>query len=836
MSSAVRFDIPPQQLPSALLKFSEQSGVTVTSPGDLVEGKNSPGVVGTFDARGALSQILTETSLGYEIVDNNTVLITSGGAKRGVPAQPGARSTAAGLATNAEEPQKNPSFWQRFRLAQTDSRQDVSGRSDGGESAGAPAPVTLEEVIVSAQKRTERLQDVPVPVTAISAQTLISNNQVQLKDYYTKVPGLNLTEGTYGGSIISIRGITSGVQNDNTTSVVVDDVPYGISSAVGPGEVVPELDPSELSRIEVLRGPQGTLYGASSMGGLLKYVTIDPSTESASGHLQVSVGDVRNGDQLGYSARGAVNVPLGDSIAIRASGFTRRDPGYIDDPVHGRDGVNWGTVSGGRVSGLWRLPGTFALKLTALYQESHTRGNSYVNLVPGASFEDLKQSTVPDSGGYRKKLQLYSANLTGEIGRASLTSVSAYSVSDNAFLFDATPLVGSVAKAVYGVTGAPSIQVENADKFTQEIRVALPLGSKVDWLAGVFYDHENIPQYQNIIAADFTTGAPAGPIAFFGLPADFEEYAAFTNLTFHMTDRFDLQVGGRGSQNEQSLTQTNIGPLFGGTFVRPQLRSKDSSVTYLVTPQFKVSPDLMVYARLASGYRPGGPNLNAALGAGAQPEYGPDKTLNYEIGIKGDAGNHLLTFDASVYRIDWQDMLINLRSPVGSYKANAGTAKSQGIDLALEVRPLRGLSVSGWVAWNDAELTGNFPATSTVAGFSGDRLPFSSRFSGSLSVDQEFPITSTLSGFAGASVSYVGERRGSFVGATATRDTFPSYAKADVLAGVRSGSWTASLFANNVTDRRGVVNGGTANLFTNASIYIQPRSVGLTFEKTFEAQ
>jgi iron complex outermembrane receptor protein len=240
----------------------------------------------------------------------------------------------------------------------------------------------------------------------------------------------------------------------------------------------------------------------------------------------------------------------------------------------------------------------------------------------------------------------------------------------------------------------------------------------------------------------------------------------------------------------------------------------------------------MVYARLASGYRPGGPNSNAALGVPAQ--YGPDRTQNYEVGVKGAALDGLLSFDASVYHIDWKDLIITLREPrIGaSYKANAGEAKSEGVDLSVEVRPASGLTLSAWGAWNAAELSAAFPATSTVRGADGERLPFSSRFSSNISAEQEFGLTDRLAGFVGGDVSYVGNRLGIFT-ASGVREVFPSYTKVDLRAGVRADSWSATFYANNVGDKRGVINGGAGNLYPNTYAYIQPRTVGVNLSKSF---
>ena len=193
------------------------------------------------------------------------------------------------------------------------------------QTLGAKGP-QLEEVIVTAQKKTENLLDVPVPVTAISAQSLIDTNQLRLEDYFTQVPGLTVTPSGYGVPQLAIRGITTGGFTNPSVGITVDDVPYGSSSGIASGQEVTNFDPNDLQRVEVLRGPQGTLYGASALGGLLKYVTVDPSPAALSGQVQAGTTDVYNGGSLGDNFRGAINVPLDDTLAVRASAFYRTDP------------------------------------------------------------------------------------------------------------------------------------------------------------------------------------------------------------------------------------------------------------------------------------------------------------------------------------------------------------------------------------------------------------------------------------------------------------------------------------------------------------------------------
>jgi iron complex outermembrane recepter protein len=203
-------------------------------------------------------------------------------------------------------------------------------------------------VVVTAEKHEARLQDVPVPVTAISADGLASSNQVRLQDYYSSVPGLSIASDGFRAGIptVAIRGITTGGYGNPTVGITIDDVPYGSSTLQGGGVYSPEIDPSDLQRVEVLRGPQGTLYGASSRGGLLKFVTLDPSTTALSGRVQSDVNTVHHGEGVGYGLRGAINIPITDSFAVRASAFGRRDVGYIDNVLTDERGVNRDTASG----------------------------------------------------------------------------------------------------------------------------------------------------------------------------------------------------------------------------------------------------------------------------------------------------------------------------------------------------------------------------------------------------------------------------------------------------------------------------------------------------------
>jgi iron complex outermembrane recepter protein len=830
LDRTVDFHIPAQPLDTALLEFSKQAQIQVMVNSGSLRKMTAPNVTGQMAVSDALSELLGHTGLQYGTVGNTVTVAPH--APNSTAAEP-LSAAEAQSANSPSEPRRSP---------------PSTGVASSGQqaSSGGRDPGQLDEVLVSAEKRSERLQDVPVPVTAISADVLLNSNQTRLQDYYSSVPGFSVAPAAVqGAQVLSIRGITTGSGTNPTVGITVDDVPYGSSTNLGGGSVVPDIDPSDLARIEVLRGPQGTLYGASSMGGLLKFVTVDPSTEALTGRLEAGTSSVHNGEELGYSFRGSVNIPLTETLAIRATGFTRQDPGYIDNPVLHINGVNEDHVSGGRLAAMWRPADTFSLKLSALYQKSTGDGGSDVdkpvNGYSGPVLGDLQQNYVRGVGNYDRTVQVYSATLNGKLGIVDVTSLTGYNINSYVDSWDYSFALGGSTQAAYGVGGAPVFDNNKTKKFTQEVRLTAPLGPSFEWLLGGFYTHESTVDEEDVSAADPVSGATVASNVFtINFPTRYSESAAFTNLTYHISDRFDVQIGARESHINQTGSQTETLALFGAPdpIISPPVDSSSNAFTYLLTPRFKVSPDVMVYARFASGYRAGGPNLTSGMGTPAQ--YNPDKTQNYELGIKGDFLDHLLALDASAYYIQWKDIQLQLLNPDTQldYNTNGNRAKSQGIEISVQAKPLTGLSLSAWVVWNDAELTEAFPPNTTAYGVAGNRLPYTSRFSGNFSVSEAFPLGPEVMGSVGGDLSYVGDRTGVFTPQASptdipARQDLPAYTKVDLHAGANYGSWMLNVFVANVFDERGIISGGTGEVPPFAFINIQPRTVGLTVSKTF---
>jgi iron complex outermembrane receptor protein len=859
-------NIPAQELVPALKTLAHERGFHVVFLAEVVGNRRTQGAAGDLTTTEALKKLLEGTNLVYSYLDNKTVTILpvnsnnksdadapsvghlprcyrlSSDKSGSVTAlnQTGSAATARNWAGAEDGPDCAESYSlekQASRIASIEAAPAQSSDADSNSNAESTMGVQLQEVVVTAQKREQRLMDVPVPVTALAADKLLGSNQLRLQDYYSSVPGLNLALDNRGSPAVAIRGLTTTIYGNPTVATVIDDVSYSGSTGAAFAWAATEFDPNELGQVEVLRGPQGVLYGASSLGGLIKYVTIKPTLDGVSGRLVASGSTVENGSG-GYGGSGAVNIPFGETFAVRASAFYRHDPGYIDNVLTGQHGINDADVGGARVASLWRPSSDLSVQLSALYQSSDTNGSPNIETqnVTGMPLGDQQQSYIRNTGGYQRRLHAYSAKVEYTFGPVTLTSISGYAVntSDGSFDTSNLPVTIALSTAFFGVPYTAWVEHNETRKFSQEIRLTGSIATRADWLLGGFYTDETTDLNGGQYAFQGLSGMRLGHWDTSSGPVTYREPAVFANVTYHFTDRFDIQGGARYSEDRQGFQQTSSFGLSEPS-ASPELSSKEHSTTYLISPSLHLTPDILVYGRIATGFRPGGINT-ALLADSVHPRtFSPDKTRNFEIGLKGDFFDRALTLDASIYSIDWKDIQITVSdtTTTESYATNLGQARSRGVEMSLEGKPATGLTIRGWAAFSDATLTQAFPSGAAI-GVAGDRLPYSSRYSGNLEAQQEFPLFAQATGFAKVSATYVGNREGEFsAGFGAGRQVYPSYTTLDLLAGAREGSWSAKIYLDNVTDKRGVLAGGIGTLNAYAFTYIRPRTAGLSLAKEF---
>jgi outer membrane receptor protein involved in Fe transport len=702
--------------------------------------------------------------------------------------------------------------------------------------AADPASTAVDEVVVTASKRSELLKDVPSSVTAVTTQTFQTLGAAKLEDLSVRIPGLTVSNVSMaqGSTQLTIRGITTGLGGNPTVGVYIDDSPFGGSGIFG-GYTIPNLDPQDLARIEVLRGPQGTLYGAGSLGGLLKYVTAAPDPSHFFGRVQTDISTV-DGGGTGYAVRGSVNVPFNEKMALRVSGYDRMDPGYVDNVLTGEDDVNDFQYWGGRASLGVQFNDDWKARLSALHQHQKGAGPlvQYNPFTFQPVFGDLNQSFPVNANLVEQNLSAFNLEIDGNLGDfATLTSSTGYDVQRMNMAVDYTELLQPLIAGVFGIPNVAATIIDEpvkVDKFVQELRLASPTDNKFAWQVGAFYTYEHTSLHARIDTYDQLTAVPVtGLPNFFTGDNDstFHEIAAFGDVTYHFSPAFDVTGGLRYSHNTQHFITESDGIINGGhTFA--DVESDDSAVTWLINPRYHVNDDTMIYARVASGYRPGGPNTGIA---GTPLTFGPDKVINYELGIKTELADRRLSLEAALYWIDWSDIQLQQVSPAGiSFIDNGGTAVSRGFDASATWRLVDGLEIYANVAYQDAYLTEDFPAGGQV-GRDGDRLPLTPLWSGAFGGDYRFPLTGPWNGQVGADWRLVGETEGAFANPGFPRFQHPGYDVLDLRAGVNNDRWTLMFYVKNLTDSRGET--GDLNIGNTRVSIIQPRTFAVSLSADF---
>lgn len=698
-----------------------------------------------------------------------------------------------------------------------------------------------EEIIVTAQKREQQLIDVPQSVSVVSGGTLERLQASTFQDYLKLVPGLQLQQDTPGVGRLILRGVnTGGVAS--TVAVYVDDTPFGSSSGLVNGAILAgDFDTFDVARVEVLRGPQGTLYGASSLGGVLKFVTTEPQTDAVEARARVSGETVKDGE-MSYNGTAMLNLPLGDRFAVRASGFYRDVGGFIDSiGTAGSDverDINDARSYGGRVSALLAASETFSLQATAILQNVESDGPTSVESDPNTlatRYGRLSLSQyVPAATDI--SYRLYNAKATLDLGAAELTSSTSYGKLDQDFRDDLTTQFSPILAAVFGTPNELyQDQTTAYDKVTQELRLASNPGMGFDWLIGGYYTREKgriIQHFEAVRPGTLTpiTGLP--PLADAALRSVYKEYAAFANATVYLGDRFDLTFGGRYSHNDQRATQVLAGALVGNA-TYPVARSDENVFTYSVAPKFKLAEDTSLYGRVAKGFRPGGPNvLPPGAPAGTPLTYDSDSIVSYEVGLKTEMLDRALTLDISAFHIDWDDIQLLAQINNVGLNTNGGTAESEGVEFTVTARPTDGLNLSVNGAYTNARLTAG--TSPLVGGFDGDRLPYTPPYSVNVNADYDWEIGTAIA-YVGASLRSLSKQNGgydfAFRTANGRQRQLPAYEVIDLRAGFEVGRYAIEAFARNVGNAEGKTSIGGTGIYPLGSVatgIIRPRSFGLS--------
>lgn len=723
----------------------------------------------------------------------------------------------------------------------------LAARAQGAGESSA----TIGEVVVTAQKRTQSLQEVPAAVSVLQATQLQAAGAIDERDLVGLVPGLQVGYSVGAGEF-SMRGLDTGNDVNPTVGLQIDGAPIGpVAYGAAAATQLPEIDPALISRVEVLRGPQGTLYGGSTLGGIVNYVTQKPSLETTSGDLYLEGSDTDHGGG-NFVGRALVSGPLvKDKLALQISGFDDDLSGFIDDPVAGRNGYDTHRSYGGRVALLWQASPDLQVEIADLYSNVHSYNDLLIYNADGAPRSSGLVYSAPVLPLYDSKFNMVSVNATYDLHWATLSYIGTYQTlnASNTLDYGSSTLTGIVESYLpaFGGVGLPTpsnigaTTLTDSGKTTQEIRLASPETGRVRWLAGFFFndEHTSAPEIVDSFDLDQNIApGPAGTLLDYDLRTNLQEYAGFGDVTVYVTPRLDVTGGVRVGYVTQTYEQLYSGSdaaalnalySYLGYLPTPPdtgvTASHETFATYLANIRYHISPNDMVYFRFATGFRPGGPN---DIVPGLPAIFAPDTTKDFELGWKTNFWKDRGYLDLDLYDVEWSNIQILTQSHGLGGETNGGSATSRGVEASLALKPVEGLTLGATLAYSDAHLD----QTIAALGAAGDPMPNDPRWSGSLSADYAWPIVDSWRGFAGVLARYNGERDFTFDhSATYTQYVLPAYTLVDLRVGVRHDKLEASLFVRNVGNVQAQI--GNYQEGVNYVDISRPRTVGVSLGAHF---
>ncbi|HEY5756126.1 MAG TPA: TonB-dependent receptor [Steroidobacter sp.] len=718
----------------------------------------------------------------------------------------------------------------------------ATGAGAAEDAAGGASSQTLEEIVVTANKREQSARDVAGSLTALSADAIEERGIRGMKDYLASLPSVAFQDRGVARNKIVIRGVTSGLDaaEEPTTGVYIGETPV---SGIGQNGSF-DLKLADVERVEVLRGPQGTLYGAGSMGGALKLIPTRPNLTGLEIKGDAAVSRTSQGGD-NYDASGTLNVPLSDTFALRATAYRYDTEGFVDDvypgnPIFGaptkiKKDVNNEETNGGRLMMLYQPTAEFTAMLTALSQVSETDG------VPESqpSLGEFKQARGGNEG-LDDDFKLVNLNLSYDFGVAELTSVSSFVRRED-----------GQARSVEAFTNIP-VTLKNSnttDFLVQELRVAASSGP-LFWIAGAYFSKKDWEPMQRtawfgsengLRVVEGAFGAPPNSVSgenIYVLDAELSEQqiAVFGDGTYSLTDDLSVAVGLRWFEYEQDRHEVVDGLFNGFAHTDQSSSTKEDQFTPRLNISYKATSDLLLYTQAAKGFRVGRVNLSAPLSTCGDElaSYGlsqvpmrsdSDSLWSYEAGTKISTSDRRAQVNLSAFYIDWSDIQTNALLQCGfTFYANAGKASNRGVELELSGKVADSLTLSLTGSYNDAKLEEDAPLFSGSQGRKGDRIPGVPEYNAQVSAQFEQPIgDSTLS--VRGDYTYVSDYYGNFQ-QLATRRA-GDYGVVNLRVGLQFGSMAVELFADNLTDEQVILLSDPETGADPSKIFGRPRTVGI---------
>jgi outer membrane receptor protein involved in Fe transport len=684
------------------------------------------------------------------------------------------------------------------------------------------------DAVVVVGKRGQTAATTAGGLSVVSGDSLEKMGAQTFEDYLGKLPGVVFNAGQSGNSTAVIRGVgtTAGLdQGEGTTGYYINEIPL---SEVGYTISIPDIDTFDVSRVEVLRGPQGSLYGASSLGGAINYVAKEADTTSGfDAAIETSASKTANANKLGYTGKAMLNIPLiPNKLAARVVVSEREAPGFLDNVGLNKDGSNSQRTKDGRVSLVWTPDDLTRVSFLALLQKSFADDASFRM----TKYGDLARSTeLPAS--FDLDFALYSARVDHDFGFAKLTAIASYNRKHQELHFDDTPYYDG-----FGGTSGPQLfrQLGTSRNTNLETRLASPTGGRFEWLVGAAFERTNKRFDEDLSAV----GANAVLAPVYGaneLRGDYyywgwggthgTDKSVFGEASVNFADGWKLTAGGRKYITSLDTDGYRAGVFYPTGSVLPDGHMAESGFSPKISVSYKATPQTMYYAVASEGFRFGGANILLPLAGFNTPAgYGSDSLRNYELGVKSSLMNRRLSFDADVFDIEWSDLQVRLTRPDNmTYGTNAGKARLRGVEFSSTYRVTDDFDVGVNYTYLDAKLTQDL-LEATVPLHAGQQLPGSSK--NQLSANgtykwawNAYRPSATLTG------RYLSDAPANLQQADQRINGFAQF---DARYAMNFGNMELSLFVNNIADKRGVTfSYGNDALFGNEQFIIRPRTMGV---------
>lgn len=762
------FDVPSQGAASAISAFARQAGLQVVAPADGLEGVRTPALKGVMDARAALRKLID--GAGLEIVsDSNGVIVLR-------------RTAAPAAAVEAET-------------------------------------IALDTIIVTAQKREETAQKVPISLTAFSSRAVETYRLESLRDVSRLTPGLLVSAFNQSSPTIAVRGATNTftqIGANKPVAVVIDDLFIPRSSAA-------TFELYGLNSVQVLKGPQGTLFGRNVTGGAIVLDTGKPAFGDAAGSVRVGAGD--------YGLRqvdGRVDAPVGDRIALRLAGSLKQHDGYGKDRLTGREQDDLDSRSL-RAQARLQAHDDVEVLLGADYAEDHNGGRTLSSRGAGSD-GDRRTSELGYDQSFARNQWGASSRIYWNAPVGQVTAITGYRWSQSGEDYSGT---GASYRFLTGTnTQSVNRDVDDVGLFSQEVRWASPKWSRGDLVAGVYFADEDAKRQLRTRGLAAVTGVASSDVLT-DQAVKTRSYAAFVDGTVHLPAAFDLTLGARYTHDEKtaSLVRTDFVRPATGSFTARDLKADWSEVTPRAVLSWSPREDLKVYGSVTRGYTAGGFNTDAAVITALARPFDPETVTNYELGVKSQWLADTLRVNASVFHMDYKDkqeLFFNNLTRVLTI-TNAGQATVEGAELEVAWRPLPWLNLTGSyglldTVYDDFVIPGGAVNT-------GNPLGSSPRNKGSLAADVRIPLAGK--GYVTGAVSWA-YTDGYYTGATKDPNLhIDSYALTNLSLGYESqdGRWMLTAWAKNLGDVDFLLTPSTQGVL--AEYLGEPRTAGVMLSAKF---